>query len=423
MDTTTESAEPTPKPPPQQWRDLTDEQRARLQPYFLEGWKIRSRRRQPVNTVLDDAQVAELGKLGNTINDDLRAAERARKDLNNALNDEKAHRKGAITSLSERLATGKDEMGRQLTVSELAWYTRRVAALREEYDAFLAESKARRAAASEEEQRLEEEQQAIARKIRSGRGAVHVDVVDLVDYAGGEILVIRLDNGDELHRRGLSDHERQLELFGRASGLPALSVTEYAYACAGRIGDAARSYSKRCSISESEARKAVRLLMPDEDLPPEPEEVDDDLDDDEGLDDDIDPATDDTSGGDLEGDGVTGSEDDLPPEAGEVDVDRDHQVDHTVTFDVVLVGVVEGTSRSPLADVIRKLTGSTVKNARELVAEVMDDGQPRAVLLNVAEGDAFTGADAIKRGGGIVETRRSQPAPVSGKDAAAGSDN
>jgi hypothetical protein len=285
MDDTTETpttdVQPDQVPPPttiDSIARLTDGQRAFVAPYLDEGWKWHGFRRILVMTALTDNLVVELGNEAAALDVELREKRQGKNARQAALQREKKEREGVISDRSRRLLDGRDELGRPMSEADKAEYSRHIAALRAEYDRFETDRKDELKALREELAELESKQAAIGAKIRDGRGNAQVSVVDLIDYSAGEVLSLRLDRFTEHSRRGLEDHERQLALFSENVPHPALSEDEYKLAIYGRISDAARGYVARTGleVTEAQARKIVRQMLPDEEIPLEDIEIQDD---------------------------------------------------------------------------------------------------------------------------------------------------
>jgi large subunit ribosomal protein L7/L12 len=387
MDATSEPApatEPTTDAPK---HDLTPEQAAHLDPHLLEGWQYQGRRRLVLMTTLSDSQIVELGREAVHLNRQLDVKRQARLARQQALQREKKGKEGALTSVSARIDAGTDEIGRKMSESDLADYSRRYSALSDEYDAFEQARVSELRALKEEVDQLEEQRQKIAAKIREGKGNVAVVVADLKDFFHGRARCIRLDDGSIVFERDLKDSERQLGLFGADLDLPSLSDEEYRLAVAGRTKDAARSYAARTGMTEKNAAGAIRRLLPDEELPPEaPEDSDNDSGEGNG------------DGVDTEGGEPAGDDEGLPPEAGGDDAD-------VVTFDVILDSY--GVKKLPVIKAVSKLLDLTGGDAHALV-----DRAPCTILRGVSEQDAVTGKDALEKAGGtcrLVESTAVTP--------------
>jgi ribosomal protein L7/L12 len=389
---------------------LTEAERALIERHLLEGWAVRGKRKVTVYADLGAEQIADLGRRASEIDGELAELRQGKLGRAQVLQREKKGKEGAISSLAKRILSGKDEIHRVMSTEDRADYARRLAALRADYEAFEAARRAELGDMKEALEELEEQQSAIAKKITSGKGDVEIYVVDLVDAVGGEVLTLRLDNGEQHGRRTMGEHEKQLEMFKSRAGLESLTPAEYTLAISGRVNDAARAYSKRTGMVERDAAKAIRDLLPDEELPPEePEDAEgeepegDDAG--EGTDTDTDTDTDtngDGNGGDVDGE-ATPDEGDLPPEAGEPPSNDDDEKPITL-FDVVLTNG-GGERKIEVIKAVRALNGMKLKETRELVdlaGTKDDDGNViwPSILEDVTEADAFTAVDAIQRAGG-----------------------
>lgn len=279
---TTDNPQPDQVPPPSgnatDLVGLTDEQIAFLTPYEEQGWKLKGRRRILLMAPLSETLVIDLGRRAAAVDVELREKRQGKNARSAALQREKKEREGVISDRSRRLDAGFDELGRRMSQADLAEYSRHIAALRGDYDEFEQGRKDEITGLREELAKLETEQATLAQTIREGRGSCQVPVVDMADYLEGTVLSLRLDNLTEHSRRPLAEHERQLALFAENVPYPALSDDEYKLAIYGRISDAARGYAARVGLdlTESQARKVVRQMLPNEEIPMEDIEIQED---------------------------------------------------------------------------------------------------------------------------------------------------
>lgn len=254
-------------------QNMTIEQ-ARVHPFVIalvaEGWDVKEVRDAVLNIPLSEEMVAALGE--QLANDDeaLREMRQEKNALYARLNREKKEREGAVSNLAGRVRDGHDEIGRYMLQHDKADYARRMAALRGELDAFLVDKAEQQSRMRERLKDLEDAQAKIAAKIGTGKGPMQVTVIDLADYGSGLVRTIRTDNGEQPYPdRPLDEHERQLGLFGQRVQAPPMIASEMTLAISGRIVDAAAQYAVRVGCDEQQARKAIRSMLPDDELPPE----------------------------------------------------------------------------------------------------------------------------------------------------------
>jgi hypothetical protein len=257
-----------------------DDEQKKIQPLIDLGWTLRARRSHTVSTKLSDEVIGEIARSRALLGVELRAKRQGKNARAAALNREKHEKQGVLEHYSGLVLAGHDELGRPLSVSDVAELGRRVADLQEKYDAFEAERKAELTGLREEIADDDATCTALSAKIRDGGGWTTTPAVVLAHYADGVVATFRLDSMIEVERRNLTEEERQGSLIEAIEGqveieadLQPLASGEYTLAISGRALDAARSYARRCGMTESAALKCIARLLPDEEMPPEePEE-------------------------------------------------------------------------------------------------------------------------------------------------------
>lgn len=257
---------------------LTDEQKLMIYKYLDEGFVLARRRRQVMHSKFSDAHMSALGADFEVAIKLHEEAKKQKLDDQNELNREKHRRQGAVEQLARQVSTRHDVLGRLLDERSVADHTRALATLESELDTFLADRLEILRESRDRVKDLGEQRSRLAASIRVGGGDLPVDVVDLLDVTGCEVVVVRLDSGEEVTRKGI-DRERQLDLFAAVVEYEPMNAAEYSLAVAGRPKDAARGYAARLKVSEKVAKGLIRQQMPNadwelvdedgDDLPPE----------------------------------------------------------------------------------------------------------------------------------------------------------
>jgi gas vesicle protein len=243
---------------------LREDEAAAVAPYVGDGWTPTGRRRQPVTMPLSDEQLVELGEQAACLDGDLRVMRQGKNATSAALNREKKEKEGAMHMLAARLRSKKDELGKELSMSERATYTRQLARVRREFDRWEEERKATIQRLKDDLDAKEKEHGLLSERIERGEGSAMVSVVDLTDFASGTVVSVRVDTRAEVGRRKLQDHERQLPLLDELDAAPAMTLDEYALVVAGRVERAADLYAQRNGMAFDRGLRLVKAMNPDE---------------------------------------------------------------------------------------------------------------------------------------------------------------
>lgn len=242
----------------------------------LEGFTATQRRKYPVEVPATDSQLAEWGDQVSEIDGELKVLRQGKNATSAALNREKKEKEGEMHSLAARILMKKDLTGKALTVADRAQLAKQQAQARKSFDEWEEQRKATVKALADEVKEKEKGHADLSKTILEGKAKGFAVVIDLTDYRSSTVVSVRADTGEEIARRALDEHERQVLLLVDINDAESMTDQELGWCYSGKTKQAVTSYATRLKLTEAKAHAIVAALIGagDDELPPEAGEGD-----------------------------------------------------------------------------------------------------------------------------------------------------